>query len=447
MNTRHILIALATSMATSAFPLAAQDVKPLLLSLPECIEIAISSSPVIKVADMEIERADYSKKENLASLFPKIDFSGTYQRAIELQTINMNMGGESQKFKMGSDNTWNFGFSASIPIIAPQLWKSISISDTQILLQNENARASRIDMVKSVNQAYFTLLLAKASREVLKQNYDVAIENARIYRDRYRLGTASEYDTLRSAVQVTNIEPELLQADIAVKQSRLQLKVLLNLPLDMEPDASTTLEELHKSTALRVASTEPSLADNTSLRTLDIQTKQLSQNLEVKKLAFIPTLAASFSYSWTSLSNGNAFKKLQFNPYSMAAISLNVPLFSGGSRYYGVKGAEIQLKEASLQRENLVNSLNMQMDLATDNIRRQGAQINASLRGVQQAEKAYLIMQESFNLGAATYLDLRDSELANTTAHLSYYQSIYNYLIAVSDRDALAGLIYSSSLK
>lgn len=432
-------IIVASAIIAMQQPVFAQTSEEVQLSLPECVEIALSANPTVKVADMEITRADYSKKENLASLFPTIDFTGAYQRAIELQTINMNLGGQSQKIKMGSENTWNFGFSASMPLIAPQLWQSLKLSDTQILLYNEQARASRIDMVQAVNKAYFTLLLTKASREVIKQNYDVAVENARVYKERYRIGTASEYDTLRSAVQVTNIEPELLQADIAIKQAQLQLKVLLNLPAEIIPQPTATLEQLHQTAALKINATVPTLAENSSLRSLDIQTEQLRRSLSLKKLAFIPTLAASFSYSWTSINNGNAFKGLQFNPYSVAGLALSVPIFSGGSRYYGVKGAEVQLKEASLQRENLVNNLNMQLQLALDNIKRQGKQISASLQGVKQARKAYEIMQESFNLGAASYLDLRDSELANTTSQLSYFQAIYNYLVAVSDLDYLTG--------
>jgi outer membrane protein TolC len=58
---------------------------------------------------------------------------------------------------------------------------------------------------------------------------------------------------------------------------------------------------------------------------------------------------------------------------------------------------------------------------------------------MQQADKAYSIMQKSFDIGSATYLDLRDSEVAKTTAKLSYYQSIYNYLVSVSELDYLLG--------
>lgn len=58
---------------------------------------------------------------------------------------------------------------------------------------------------------------------------------------------------------------------------------------------------------------------------------------------------------------------------------------------------------------------------------------------MRQAEKAYQIMQKSFEIGAATYLDLRDSELADTSAKLAYYQAIYNYLVSTSELDLLLG--------
>lgn len=83
---------------------------------------------------------DYSKKEVLANLFPTIDFSGAYQRSIELQSMSMNMGGQSQQIKMGTDNNWNFGFTAAMPLVNASLWKSISLSDTQILQTLEDAR-------------------------------------------------------------------------------------------------------------------------------------------------------------------------------------------------------------------------------------------------------------------------------------------------------------------
>lgn len=415
------------------------NAETLSLTREECIEIALKDNPTVKVADMEVKKVNYAKKETLASVFPSIDFSGAYQRSIELQTIRMNMGGESQKLKMGSDNTWNMGFSASLPLIAPTLWKAISISDTQILANLESARASRLDLINNVNKAYYALMLAVASYDVVKQNYDIAKINAEIYEKQYKGGTASEYDVLRSSVQVKNIEPELLQADIAIRQCSLQLKVLMGISTDVEISPKTTLNDYKSGMYAYPSAADRSIEKNTSLRSLDIQKKLLDKNIDLKKFAWIPTLAASFNLSWLSLSNGSPFRNQEFNPYSTVGLALQVPIFSGGSKYYGLKQAQVQRKELDLQRENLVNSLNMQVDLAIDNINREARQISTSEEGMKQAAKAHQIMQKSFEIGAASYLDLRDSELANTTAQLTYFQAIYNYLVSTSELDTLLG--------
>lgn len=409
------------------------------LSREECVAIALQESPTIKVANLEVKRMDYSKKEVLANLFPSIDFTGAYQRSIELQSMSMNMGGQSQTIKMGTDNNWNFGFTAAMPLVNASLWKSIKLSDTQILQSLEDARASRLDLVDNINKAYYALLLAIDSREVIRQNYDLAKFNADIFKKQFEQGTASEYDVLRSSVQVSNVEPELLQADISVKQCQLQLKVLMGMDNAVTVMPNISLNDMKREMYGYQLEGNRSLARNTSLRSLDLAHQLAKQNVTLQKMAWIPTLGAQFNINWNAMSNGNALKHQTFHPYSNVALALQVPIFSGGSKLQKLRQAEVQVTELELQRENLVNSLNMQVDLALDNIDRQVKQISSSEKGMLQAKKALEIMQKSFEIGAATYLDLRDSELANTSAQLSYLQSIYNYLVSTSELDTLLG--------
>lgn len=431
------LAALPLLMFTCSLPGTANDT--VRLSRQECVSIALQDNPTIRVADLEVKRMDYSKRETLASVFPNIDFSGAYQRTIKLQTVSMNMGGQTQQFKMGTDNNWNFGFSASMPLVNAQLWKAIQISDTQILSAMEDARASRLDLVNNINKAYYSLLLADASRNVIKANYDIAKINAEIYRKQFEQGTASEYDVLRSSVQVSNVEPELLQADIAVKQASLMLKILMGMDHEVTVMPNITLKDMQREMYGYHLGTERDLSQNTSLRTLDIQTKMLKQSLTAKKFAWIPTLGISYNMNWNAMSSGNALKNQQFNPYSNVGIALQVPIFNGLGRLNAVKQAQVQVKEITFQRENLVNNLNMQVDLALDNLNKQVKQISSSEQGMKQAQKAYDIMQKSFEIGAATYLNLRDAEVANTSAQLSYLQAIYNYLVSTSELDTLLG--------
>lgn len=434
------LFAVAVGIGATVLPgYSAETADTLRLSREECIRIALQESPTIQVANLEVKRMDYSKKETQASLFPSLDFSGAYQRAIDLQTVTMNMGGQKQQFKMGSDNVWNFGFTAAVPLVNASLWKAIHISDTQILSALEDARSSKLELVNNINKAYYAYLLAIASRDVVKENYDLAKFTYDLYTKQFEQGTASEYDVLRTSVQVKNVEPELLQADISVRQCALQLKVLMGIDYNVEVAPNCTLADMQREMYGYTLGIESNLSGNSSLRTLDIQKKLANQNVTLKKFAWIPSLAASYNYNWNAMSSGNALKNQTFNPYSTVAVSLSIPLLSGGSRYHSLKQAEVQVKEIELQRENLVNSLNMQVDLAVENIHREVEQISSSEEGVKQADKALQIMHKSFEIGAGSYLELRDTEVAYTSSKLSYLQSIYNFLISTSELDTLLG--------
>ena len=40
------------------------------MSRKKCLEIALQDNPTVKIADMEVKKVDYAKKETLASVFP-----------------------------------------------------------------------------------------------------------------------------------------------------------------------------------------------------------------------------------------------------------------------------------------------------------------------------------------------------------------------------------------
>lgn len=434
---------------------AADTPDSLVLSLDKCIEIALDQNPTVKVADMEIERMDYSKKETIGQLLPSISFGATYNRTLAKQTMYMNMGrsgssssggGDGQSsssgnsgIKVGLDNSFSMGFQASMPLIAPQLWKSLSLSDSKILESVEQARTSRLQLVNQVKTAYYTLLLALDSHSVIKDSYDMAKFTANLYAKQFELGAASQYDVLRTEVAVKNVEPELTQAQIAIKRAELQLTILLSLSQSIRIVPDITLAHYESTMYDNVMRIDTTLANNPDLRLLDIQTKQLDNALTIQKMAWYPTLALTANYNWTSMSNGSPLKNFRWNPYSIVGLTLSVPLFEGGQRYTRIKQARIQLDEMKWQRENLERSVRMQTDLALENIHLNVQQIASSAESMRQAEKAHDIVKQSFEIGSASYLDLRDSELALTQSRLAYNQSIYNYLVANAELELLLG--------
>ena len=463
MKSTRLLLSISISLGLS-YSASAQSSDIPMLSLDECLGIALSESPSVKIADMEVTRADYSRKETLGQLLPSISFGASYNRTLAKQVMYMNMDGfagmggstgeegdepesraansrsaGSDGIKVGLDNSFSTGFTASMPLIAPQLWQSMKLSDSQILRSVEQARSSRLELINQVKSAYYTLLLAEDSRRVIIESYDMAKLNHEIYTKKHQAGAASDYDVLRTSVAMKNIEPELMQSEIAIKQARLQLLILMGLDADFKFTTAEGLSVYEESMYDAAMSIDRNYSQNPTLVLNRIDSDIARRNVKIQQAAFYPTLALSANYNWTSMSNGSPLRNFRWTPYSGIGLSLSFSIFEGGQRYSRVKQAKIQAAELNMQRENLERTIDSQVTLAIDNINVNIKQIASCAESVAEAERAHDIMQKSFEIGAASYLDLRDSELSLTRARLARFQAIYNFLVAHSELELLLG--------
>lgn len=463
MKIRNFTAAVCIATATLAAS-AQQDTVPV-LTLDDCLRIALCENPTVRVADMEVKRVDYSRSETLGQLLPSISFGGTYNRTLAKQVMYMNMdgfgggndsdtpggddvtsragssrpAGGNNGIKVGLDNSFSVGFNASMPLIAPQLWQSLKLADSQILRSVEQARSSRLDLINQVKCAYYALLLAEDSHRVIVESYDMAKLNYDIYSKKYEAGAASDYDVLRTSVAMKNIEPEMMQSEIAIKQARLQLLILMGLDASVEIRPASGLAAYESDMYETVLNTGRDFSQNPSLVLNAIDSRIARRNVSIQQAAWYPTLALSANYNWSSMSNGAPLRNFRWTPYSVMGLTLSVPLFEGGQRYSRVKQAKVQANELKLQRENLERSISNQVTLAIDNINVNVKQIASCQESVAEAERAHDIMKKSFEIGAASYLDLRDSELSLTRARLTRFQAIYNFLVANSELELLLG--------
>ena len=88
MNKRTFL-SLASAVLICA-GVYAQETAPTVITLEDALRIALSENVSVKVADKEIERAEYARKGTYASLFPQVDAVGSFQRTIKKQVMYMD---------------------------------------------------------------------------------------------------------------------------------------------------------------------------------------------------------------------------------------------------------------------------------------------------------------------------------------------------------------------
>lgn len=433
----------------------AQDI--IKLDLDKALEIALSENPTVKVADQEIEKKKYAQKGSYASLFPQVNFSADYNRTLKKQVMYMDfdmssMGGGSstpsegipaidpnQGFEVGRDNNWNLGFNIGMPLVNASLWKSLKISANDVELAIEQARSSKIGMVNQVKRAYYSVLLANDSYRVFKESYDNAMENYLDIKRKFEQGTVAEYDLIRADVTVKNSEPNMLQAENALTLAKWQLKALLGMDLELNIDCEGQLTDYKTNLFGDYMSTDTSLVNNTDLKQLDIQNKLLSNTLTMQKFDYLPTLSLTGLYQWNAMNNDFKFKNYLWNPYSMVGVTLTVPIFSGGSKFYKIKQTRTSINQLSLQREDAERNLQLAVKQYMDNMNTCVKRFSAAQKGVEQAERGYTISQKRYDTGAGTLLEMNDSELALTQARLNFNQAIYDYMVAKSDLEKVLG--------
>ncbi|MBQ2007965.1 MAG: TolC family protein [Alistipes sp.] len=449
MKLKNLFFTLLTLICVTSVPAMAQENAgaaassqqgALVLTLDDALKIALSESPTVQIADQTIQAKKYAKKGTYAALWPEISASASYQRYIEKPSFHI-MG---QTVKMGTTNTMAGGFSAAMPFINAQLWKSLKLSGMDVELAVEQARSSRIDMIEQVSKAFYQVLLAKDSYEVYKRVYDNAAENHKIVEKRYSVGQVSEYDFIRSQVNVANAEPNVFNAENTIALALWQLKALLGMDLDVLVDCAGTLADYEAQMSAQIDS-QNGLVNNSTLKQLDIQERMLTQNLKIQRAANLPTLAGSINYQWTAMDETMKISNFNWMGSSTAAFSLNVPIFSGGKRRAAINQAKIDLAKMQLQREDAERQLRMAAMSYYSSMQTNLKQYHAASQTISQAKRGYDIAVKRYEVGSGTLVEIDNSQLAYTQAELSRSNAIYNYLINKVSLDKLSGDTYSDN--
>ena len=441
-------VILSVFAMVSSFALSAQETagETVVITLEQALEIGLSENLSVKVADMEIERTGFAKKGTYASLYPSIDLSTSYQRTIKKQAMFMSMGEgqEPMKIEVGMFNTINAATSVAMPLVNAQLWQSLKISGLDVELAVEKARSSRLDMVTQVKNAYYAILFAKEARDVYNQVYDNALRNYEETLKKYDAQKASEMDLIRAKTTVENAVPNVYNSESSVILALWQLKAVLGVDLDMDLDVAGSLSDYSSQMLSDIVENEnASLEGNSTMKQLAIQAEQLAQNIKLQKYSTLPSLAASFNFSYMSMANDVALSEFPWIPYSTAGLSLSIPIFAGGKRYNQIRQAKNQYEQVKLQVENTERQLQIAIRQSLATMETNMKSYYAAQTAVASAQKGYDITEVSYKAGRSTLIELNDAQLALTQSKLAESQAIYNFLTAKSQLEQTLGHDFS----
>lgn len=325
-------------------------------------------------------------------------------------------------------------------MFAPAVYRAMSMTKTDIELAVEKSRASELDLINQVTKAYYQLMLAQDSYEVLQGSYKLAEDNFNVVNAKYQQGAVSEFDKISAEVQMRSIKPNVISAANAVTLAKLQLKVLMGITADVDiktDDNLTNYESMLFANQLKEE--DMSLENNTTMKQFELNMKLLEKEREVAENKLMPTLSMSFSYQYQSLYNPNInFFDYTWSNSSSLMFNLSIPLYRA-SNFTKVKSARIQMRQLDWNRIDTERKLNMQVVSYRNNMTASSEQVVSNKENVMQAEKAVQIAGKRYEVGKGTVLELNSSQVSLTQAQLTYNQSIYNYLVAKADLDQVLG--------
>lgn len=409
------------------------------LTLEQALELALSENPTVKVADMEVARYDYVRRQTWGSLLPQLTASGNYTRSIVKSEMR---GGLS----FGADNTFALQGDLTLPLFAPSVYRTLKMNDAQRAAAVEAARSSRIDLVAEVRKAFYNILLAEQSLAVLRESEATVQRTVDDTQVQYDHGLMSEYDLLTAQVQLSNLRPTILQTENSIKLAKLMLKMYLSIPEQVEIEVEGSLDALRGEVLTGTDGLTADVSRNSSLRTLELQEELLRRSLRAANAGRLPTLAAFGTASWTGndmepfmgFGSGDDSRYFWTHPISVG-VQLSVPVFAGLTRMNRSRELKNQIAQTSLQRTYARQQLDVQVRSALNDLLTARETMFAQELTVEQARKAYRISDTRYRAGAGTILELNSAQLSQTQAQLNYSQAIYDYLSAKAEYDRIVG--------
>ncbi len=414
-------------------PVKGQSQDSISMNLDNVLTIALSDNPDIQVANRTIEIKKYAKKETMTGLFPTVDFTLAGMKGVIIPEANL--GG--MKIKMGTEKSYTWSGTATLPLVVPQLWESLKISQRSVELAVEQARSSKISTLSAVKKAFFQLLLARDSYEVLKNSYDLAEENLSLTRNGYKFDRVAEFDTLSAYVQKVSIEPNMLSMKNTLALAEMQLKVLMgvdvNEPIRFEGHLKDYEEKLFSD--LMLLKEEDGLDQNSQLVQIDLQKQQLVLSERLNKLGYIPTVALQFSM------NRSYSGFMGYATTANLTLALNWTIFDGLSKYMKTKQNKLNIQNLEQQREYIKQQLEMSIASSLNTIETAAEQVVANKSSIYASERAYEISAKRYEIGSGTQLELSNSANTLQQNKLNYVQAIYNFVSAQATLEETLGKI------
>lgn len=409
---RYAAVALAAA-ALSSLPARAQDTVQV-VTLEQAVQMSLAADPRVVAAQSGISNAQATLQQARGAFLPTLNVSSTYGNS------------SNERLDPNSGNRVSESYTANT-----QLGYEL-FSGGRRGAERRSARAGRDAAEAGLRSERYTAVLATteafyaaaAAEEVLgaaRQREGRAQQQMSFAQTRLDVGTATRSDVLRAELEVGNARIAVIDAETAVRTSRLTLgrRVGVDRPVRPAPTAlpgeAPALPSPERLGMLAVERSPSVLAAQADLRAAQAATR-------ASHSTYMPSLRATAGYDWFSF---------EFPPSERSwsvRLTASLPVFNGFQREAGVTRARAAQRTAEAAARDAAVFARTEAATAAEEVRAAGERAAVSLRAVELARADLEIQQERYQLGATTILELQASQVTLADAEVA----------AVRARQALA---------
>jgi outer membrane protein len=435
----NAVVAVASGLLASS--LAQDPGKP--LTLQDAVALALSRNPEVLVAQEQLEEIKGKITEVRAGAFPQISAEGHGLRLRDPSILNSSSFDKvPPEFKEAlvpvPANLFNFGVVVKQPIFtAGKVKTAIRLAEETRLEKEASLEAVRQRVAFRVFQAFHDLLLADENLAVVKETYEQRRKHVEQARIRFNNGVATEIDVLRSEVNAANLEPELIRARNRVKLARSALNNLIVVSLEAPTQVAGKLD-YHAWAVPDLAQMQEQAME--SRPEVIAARRQLQEARYLLRLAQAENkLSVDMEGRWGyAVREPKNFFNNEFSQWNLT-FNFRLPFYDSGRKAGLVVQGLSRVRAAEQSLAQLENNVRLEIKSAYDDMESSAKAIAAAKLNVGQAERVLTMMQANYQYGAATTLDVVDSQTAVTMARNAQISATYDYEMAKARLRLAAG--------
>ena len=411
---------LAQSAASSQSSLPSN---PARLTVQDAEALALKNNPAISVAHLNALASEQVTREETSNLWPQAygNLTGVDARNNSRITAgNLNNPSVYTRAAAGatvSQLITDFGHTTNL----------IASARFQARADEQNALATKQDILVAVDRAFYNALQAHAVLQVAEQT----VASRQLLSDQVSALTRSKLksDLDLSFANVNLAQGKLLYLDALnnEKASIASLSAILGYST-LEPfQLVNNTEPLTPPPAEVDPLIAEAFAKRPEILSLEFQSESAEKFHQAEHDQLYPTISALAAFGDSPVRND-----IIYGPYAAVGVNIQIPVFNGF--LYSAKSHEADLRAQAVRQRLLDLRNQISRDVRTSWLAASTAfdRVNVSEQLLAQANQALDLAQTRYKLGLSSIVELSQAQLQQTQAEIGSAQAGYEYRLALA---------------